>query len=99
MIPLILLISGRGWEADLAAIYGDPAHFNDLRVRLGSMIPAAVCRLLWRGDPLIECVYFMGVPAHLHYKGILSGGWLGSPPCFPMLFRCFSLGFSDFPVG
>ena len=36
VIPLILLILGRAWEADFDAIYGDPAHFADLRTRLGS---------------------------------------------------------------
>jgi hypothetical protein len=36
VIPLILLISGRAWEADFVAIYGDPAHFADLRASLGS---------------------------------------------------------------
>ena len=38
---------------------------------------------------VIECVYFTGVPAHPHHKGYLPGDWLGSPPCFPMLFLAF----------
>ena len=33
MIPLSLLILGRAWEAAFDAIYGDPAHFADLRTR------------------------------------------------------------------
>ena len=36
VIELILLISRRAWEADFVAIYGDPAHFADLRASLGS---------------------------------------------------------------
>jgi|OM-RGC.v1.031980919 hypothetical protein len=36
VIPLSLLISGRAWEADFVAIYGDRAHFADLRASLGS---------------------------------------------------------------
>jgi hypothetical protein len=42
VIPLILLISGRAWEAYFVAIYGDPAHFADLRASLGSIF----CRYL-----------------------------------------------------
>ena len=37
MIPLIFLILGRAWEAAFDAIYGDPAHFADLRSRSGSI--------------------------------------------------------------
>ena len=44
-ILLILLISGRGWEADFVAIYADPDHFTDPRVRLGSRFVASY------GDP------------------------------------------------
>ena len=33
VIPLSLLILGRAWEAAFDAIYGDPAHFADLRTR------------------------------------------------------------------
>ena len=36
VIPLILLISGRAWVANFEAIYGDAAHFADLRTCLGS---------------------------------------------------------------
>ena len=48
---------------------------------------AAICVSATRS---IECVYFTGVPAHLYHKGFLPGGWLGPPPCLPMLFLCFS---------
>ena len=57
----------------------------------GAMIPvprfAVICAAAMRG---IECVYFTGVPAHLHHKGFLPGGWLGSLPAFPLLFLCYS---------
>jgi hypothetical protein len=38
MVPVTLLISGRAWEAHFVAIYGDPAHFADLRTSLGSIL-------------------------------------------------------------
>ena len=73
---------------------GSPLAFPMLFLRFyflpGAMIPelrfAVICRLAMR---VIECVYFTGVSAHLHYKGFLPGGWLGSPLAFPILFLCF----------
>ena len=47
MIPLIFLILGRAWEAAAVAIYGDPAHFADLRSRSGSIF---FCDAIY-GDP------------------------------------------------
>ena len=38
-------MSGRGWEAYVVAIYGDPAHFVDLRARLEADLVAIY------GDP------------------------------------------------
>ena len=46
VIPFRLLILGVSWEAYFDAIYGDPAHFADLRARLGSSFDAIY------GDPV-----------------------------------------------
>jgi hypothetical protein len=65
----------------------------------GAIIPESRFAAYWSpAMRVIECVYFTCVSAHLHYKGFLLDGLPSPPLAFPMLFLCFSLGFSHFPV-
>jgi hypothetical protein len=80
--------------------YGFPMLFHRFYLLPGGKMReprfAVFCRVAMRP---IECVYSIGVPAHLHHKGFLPGGLPGSLLGFPMFFPCFSLCFTHFPAG